>query len=149
MVHIHKEALLTHSAHQVFIVITDIPSYPLFLDWCDKAKIDEKPSESVVYATLGINFHGIKQSFQTQNTMITDQSVELSLLHGPFSKLHGMWLLSPIEGHSSKGCMVSFDIEYEFSNTMLEKIIGASFKHITNSIVDSFVKRINDVYRES
>ncbi|WP_092486240.1 type II toxin-antitoxin system RatA family toxin [Candidatus Ichthyocystis hellenicum] len=149
MAHIYKEALLTYSAHQVFLVITDIPAYPLFLDWCDEAKIDERTSENVVCATIGINFHGIKQSFQTQNTMIADQSIELSLLKGPFKRLRGLWLLNPIENQSLSGCNVSFDIEYEFSHALLEKAVGPVFEKITNDFVDSFVKRVKDVYGES
>lgn len=145
---VHKEVLLSYWPNQIFSIITDIPSYPLFLDWCDEARIDSHISDCVVQATLGINFHGIRQSFQTQNTMIQDQSVQLSLLTGPFQKLEGCWRIDPIHSLSGElmGCRVFFDLEYMFSNPFLEKVLNPVFSGIVNNFVDSFVQRAELLY---
>jgi ribosome-associated toxin RatA of RatAB toxin-antitoxin module len=37
-------------------------------------------------------------------------------------------------------------LHYEFSNIILEKIIGPVFSHIAHTFVDSFVKRADQRY---
>jgi ribosome-associated toxin RatA of RatAB toxin-antitoxin module len=43
-------------------------------------------------------------------------------------------------------CRVDFQLEYHFSNGLLEKVVGPVFAHITSTFVDAFVKRAEDVY---
>ena len=43
-------------------------------------------------------------------------------------------------------CKIEFALHYEFSNIILEKIIGPVFRHIANTFVESFVKRADQRY---
>jgi ribosome-associated toxin RatA of RatAB toxin-antitoxin module len=46
----------------------------------------------------------------------------------------------------SDACKIEFDLHYEFSNKLLEKVIGPVFGKIANSFVDSFCQRADKVY---
>ena len=43
-------------------------------------------------------------------------------------------------------CKIEFALHYEFTNIILEKIIGPVFSHIANTFVESFVKRADQRY---
>lgn len=36
---IHKSVLIWFSAQEMFDLVTDVPSYPQFLPWCDRARV--------------------------------------------------------------------------------------------------------------
>ena len=38
---IHKSVLLSHSAHEMFALVTNIEHYPQFLPWCDHGEVLE------------------------------------------------------------------------------------------------------------
>jgi ribosome-associated toxin RatA of RatAB toxin-antitoxin module len=43
-------------------------------------------------------------------------------------------------------CKIEFQLSYEFSSKMFEKVIGPVFSQIANTFVDAFVKRANEVH---
>ena len=45
-------------------------------------------------------------------------------------------------------CKIEFQLKYEFSNFLLDKVIGPVFSMIANTFVNSFVQRANDLYGE-
>ena len=55
------------------------------------------------------------------------------------------WYCSKLAGDFEFG-KVEFDLHYEFSNIILEQLIGPVFGMIANSMVDSFCKRAETVY---
>jgi ribosome-associated toxin RatA of RatAB toxin-antitoxin module len=67
----------------------------------------------------------------------------MRLLEGPFKHLHGTWQFKPLRADA---CKIEFDLQYEFSNKLIEQIIGPVFNMIANSFIDSFSKRAEVVY---
>lgn len=138
---IEKSVLVSHSAHQMFALVADIASYPEFLPWCSGSRIVSSDGTKVT-AEIDINFHGIGQSFTTVNDQHPDDRITLRLVRGPFSKLDGEWLFTSL---GDDGCKVTLKLEYEFNNFLLEKLVGPVFHQIATTMVDSFVKRADDV----
>ena len=66
MVNVEKTVLVHHSAAQMFNLVDDVEHYKEFLPWCGGVDLIER-SEATTTATLYIDFHGLKQSFTTQN----------------------------------------------------------------------------------
>jgi ribosome-associated toxin RatA of RatAB toxin-antitoxin module len=99
--------------------------------------------ENSVVASVGINFHGVKQSFTTSNQNTPPTEIRMSLVDGPFKTLHGTWTFKPLRDDA---CKVELDLQYEFSSRLLEQVIGPVFGMIANSMVDSFCKRAETVY---
>ena len=65
-------------------------------------------------------------------------------MSGPFHRLDGMWQFTPL---SSQACKIDFRMHYEFSNRLLEKLVGPVFKHIANTLLDAFLRRAEQLYR--
>ena len=139
---VHKTVLLGYSAEQMFALVDRVEDYPQFLPWCGGVDVRQR-EEGKLVASIMINYHGIKQSFTTENTTVRPVSMTMRLLEGPFKELHGTWVFKPLR---EDACKIEFDLQYEFSNRLIESIIGPVFNMIATSFVDSFSKRADEVY---
>lgn len=142
---IHKSVLLTHSAPEMFALVTDVARYPEFLPWCDQSQIVESSTNGMV-AKVGMSISGIRQSFTTRNLHEPDTSVHMQLVDGPFSKLEGSWVFTPLGDGSMRACKVEFRLSYDFSSSTLAALVGPVFDKIAGSLVDAFVKRADAIY---
>lgn len=142
---IHKSVLLTHSAPEMFALVTDVARYPEFLPWCDQSQIMESSTNGMV-AKVGMSISGIRQSFTTRNLHEPDSSVHMQLVDGPFSKLEGSWVFTPLGDGSMRACKVEFRLSYDFSSSTLAALVGPVFDKIAGSLVDAFVKRADAIY---
>ncbi|KAF3996246.1 type II toxin-antitoxin system RatA family toxin [Glaciimonas immobilis] len=139
---VHKTVLLGYSAEQMFALVERVEDYPLFLPWCGGVDVRERVNNKLI-ATLNIHYHGIKQSFTTENINTAPVEMQMRLVEGPFKHLDGTWTFKSLRADA---CKIEFDLHYEFSNKILDKLIGPVFSMIANSFVDSFCKRADVVY---
>jgi ribosome-associated toxin RatA of RatAB toxin-antitoxin module len=142
---IHKSVLLSHSAHEMFALVTDIEHYPEFLPWCDHGEVLEL-NDNGMLARVGMAISGLRQSFTTRNTHETDRKVLMALVDGPFSRLDGVWSFTPLGDGTQRACKVEFTLSYGFSSTTLAALVGPVFDKIAGNLVDAFVKRADQVY---
>ena len=142
MARVEKSVFIEHSAQQMFNLVEDVESYPDFLPWCDQTRVDFRDEVKTV-ATLHVNFHGIKSHLTTENAKENPVWMSLKLVDGPFRRLEGNWRFKPL---AENACKIEFQLSYEFSNKMFEKIIGSMFNQIANTFVEVFVKRAGQVY---
>ena len=138
---IEKSVLVRHSAEAMFALVADIEAYPSFLPWCGGSRVMTRDGEAVT-AEIDINFHGIAQSFTTVNQQHPHDRIDLRLVDGPFSQLDGHWLFTTL---ADDACKVQLVLDYDFSNFLLKALIGPVFHQIATTMVDSFVKRADDV----
>jgi ribosome-associated toxin RatA of RatAB toxin-antitoxin module len=139
---VHKSVFLGYSAEQMFDLVAKVDDYPKFLPWCGGVEVRER-SENAIVASLGINFHGVKQHFTTSNVNTPHTAIHMKLVDGPFKTLDGTWSFKALRDDA---CKVELDLHYEFSSKLLEQVIGPVFGMIANSMVDSFCKRAETVY---
>lgn len=151
MKHVKRSVLLWYTAHEMYALVTAIHDYPKFLPWCERAEVLATHDDGVT-ARVHLAFAGLHQSFTTRNIDIIDRSVEMQLVDGPFSKLHGMWRFHPVRApgdapsSEAQACKVEFDISYAFANRALAMLISPVFDRIADTFVESFVQRAEAVY---
>ncbi|MFM9912869.1 MAG: type II toxin-antitoxin system RatA family toxin [Methylophilaceae bacterium] len=145
MAQVEKTVLVPFSAEQMFGLVDAVESYPHFLPWCGGVDLQHR-TEASTSATLHINYHGLKQNFTTTNSKQPHTRMDIALVDGPFQSLHGHWQFSAL---SKTACKVEFRLNYEFANSMLEKIIAPVFSHIADTFVDGFVVRAEGIYGTS
>ncbi len=143
MVKVEKNVLVPHSAEQMFTLVDRVEDYQAFLPWCGGIDLIER-SEQTTTATIFIDYHGLKQSFTTQNQKQFPNKMEMQLKDGPFKHFNGQWQFISL---NENACKIEFILEYEFSNALLGKIISPVFSHIANTFVDSFVTRAEQVFK--
>ena len=139
---INRSALVNFSATQMYGLVADIVSYKDFLPWCSGARITTKTPE-VVVATLDISYKGLRSSFTTRNQMSNSESIQLSLLDGPFTSLQGLWQFDTLEEHA---CKISLDLEFSMKNGVLAKLVGQVFGEIAGEQVNAFHQRAQVLY---
>jgi ribosome-associated toxin RatA of RatAB toxin-antitoxin module len=139
---IHRTAIVPYSAHQMFDLVADIPSYPKFLPWCGGARIVSSQGDEVI-AAIDIAYNSVHRTFSTRNLLQRDKMLEMRLLEGPFSHLQGFWHFKALDEQS---CKISLDLEFEVSNRIVGLVLTPVFSNIANQLVDRFHQRAVDLY---
>jgi len=147
MKHVRRSVLLWYSPHEMYRLVTDIAQYPRFLPWCDKAEVLETHEDGET-ARLWLHYMGVRHAFTTRNQHVTDESVTVQLVDGPFSLLDGTWLFRALgrPGSDDQACKIEFDLRYAFKSAALEAVVSPVFDRVANTLVDSFVRRAEEVY---
>lgn len=143
---INRHALVPYSSEQMYELVDDINSYHQFLPWCSSSE-ELSRSDDEVKACIELAKGKVRKSFTTLNRVQKNKMIEMRLVNGPFKHLEGFWRFDALNG--GKACKVSLDMEFEFSNKLLSMTVGPVFNTISNSLVDAFVKRAEEVYGKS
>ena len=144
MARVDKSLLIGYSAEQMFNLVEDVESYPDFLPWCEKTRIEHRDLQRTI-ATLHIGYRGVKANFTTENEKEAPVLMRLKLRDGPLKRLDGVWQFKPL---AENACKVIFQLHYEFPNALMDKMAGPVFAHIGDSMVDAFTRRAAVVYGE-
>jgi ribosome-associated toxin RatA of RatAB toxin-antitoxin module len=134
---VEKSVLIEESAAHMFALVDRCEDYPAFLPWCSQTEVKYRDPEKTV-ATLHISYRSVKSCFTTENDKEFPHSMKINLVDGPFRRLEGYWHFRALAEHA---CKIEFQLHYDFSSRVFEKVIGPVFSHIANTFVDAFVRR--------
>jgi ribosome-associated toxin RatA of RatAB toxin-antitoxin module len=141
---IRRSLIVPYSAHEMFVLVDDIPSYPQFLPWCSGARVLERQGDTVI-AAIDIAYGAVHKTFTTRNIHQPDKMIEIRLLDGPFSHLQGFWQFHAL---GEQSCQVALALDFEVSNRLLALVLTPVFTNIANQLVDSFHQRARALYGE-
>ncbi|EIC84389.1 type II toxin-antitoxin system RatA family toxin [Serratia sp. M24T3] len=142
MPHISRSALVPFSAEQMYSLVNDVDAYPKFLPGCTGSRVLDKTDNTMV-AAVDVAKAGISKTFTTKNTLTSNQSIDMQLVDGPFRKLLGGWNFTPL---SPEACKVELNLDFEFTNKLIELAFGKIFKELAGSMVQAFTQRAKEVY---
>jgi len=130
----------------MFDLVADIESYPAFLPWCAAARIRSRTKHDdneVIAAELIISFKVFRERFGSTVTLWPAQRViDTDYLDGPFKYLKSQWSFT----ETATGCDVSFFVDFEFKNAILQGLIGLMFNEAMRRIVRAFETRAQVLY---
>jgi ribosome-associated toxin RatA of RatAB toxin-antitoxin module len=141
MARVEKSVLVAHTPECMFELVDRVEDYPDFLPWCGGTELKLRDEHRTV-ATIHIAYMGIRQSFTTENTKTRPREMRIKLQDGPFAELEGDWSFVPL---GNDACKIEFRLQYAFSSRVLETVLAPVFGHITNTFVDAFVRRADEV----
>jgi ribosome-associated toxin RatA of RatAB toxin-antitoxin module len=144
MAEVVKSVLVPYTAAEMFELVDRVEDYPKFLPWCGGGELHRR-DDLITEATIHIHYLTVKQAFTTENTKRFPEEMLIRLKSGPFRKMEGYWRFRPLK---DVACKIEFMLHYEFSSQLLERVLGPVFGMVTNSLVDSFVHRAEQVYGE-
>lgn len=139
---VSRSALVPYSVGKMYALVADVESYPAFLPWCNEAVVNLRDGE-IVEGTLELHRGGLSKHFRTRNVLKRNESISMDLVSGPFRTLTGGWRF---EALGDDGCKVMLDLEFEFENTLTDRVLGRFFEDTCNSLVDAFVRRATLLY---
>ena len=59
--------------------------------------------------------------------------------------MHGLWKFTEL---TEDACKVEFDLDFEFSNMLVDMAFGKVFKDLMSSMVMAFTDRAKVIYRD-
>ncbi|WP_208349201.1 type II toxin-antitoxin system RatA family toxin [Pseudaestuariivita rosea] len=138
---------LPYSAEQMYDLVADVGSYPEFLPWTAAARIrstDDRGETILMLADLVISFKVFRERFGSRVTLWQDKSrIDTEYIDGPFRYLESRWDFKQVEG----GCEVTFFVDFEFKNRILQGAAGMFFNEAMQRIVRAFERRAADLYQ--
>lgn len=142
MPQIERSALVFYSCQQMYDLVNDVPAYPEFLPGCVKGTVLSHDEHSQT-ARLDIKKAGISHSFTTRNRLSAPHAIDMALVDGPFRSLTGGWKFIAL---NDTACKVVLELQFEFSNKLVELAFGKIFQELTASMVQAFTERARQVY---
>ena len=137
-----RSALIQYSAEQMYQLVNDVSDYQNFLPGCAQSEVLEE-REDYMKASLLVRKGGISQRFTTENQLVKNRQINMSLADGPFKSLHGGWVFTPL---GDEACKIELNLEFEFSNRLIGLAFGKVFNQLTANMVDAFTTRAREVY---
>lgn len=140
---IKRSVLVPYSVQDMFDLIERAEDYPLFLPWCVSSKILERGDEWVG-ARIDFKYLQIRFGFSTRNPKRRPEWLKVRMVEGPFRHFHADWLLTPLGEGGVHGCRINFDLSYEVSDGLLDRVAARAVEMVARSMMDAFVKRAED-----
>jgi coenzyme Q-binding protein COQ10 len=139
---------LPYTAQQMYDLVADVAQYPKFLPWCAAARIrsrkDIGDGAELMEADLVISFKVFRERFGSRVTLFPEpMKIDTEYLDGPFKYMKSNW---SFESADDGGCNVSFFVDFEFRNAVLQGIIGVVFNEAMHRIVRAFEQRAAELY---
>ncbi|OGV26384.1 MAG: hypothetical protein A3F18_03455 [Legionellales bacterium RIFCSPHIGHO2_12_FULL_37_14] len=141
MTKLHASKTAPYSCENMYNLVNDVASYPLFLPFCTKGEVHYQDNDEM-QASIEVSVLGMTQTLTTRNFLKLHKMIEMRLQGGLFSHLEGFWRFEPTQ----EGSIVTFDIEFAFSNRMLSMFID--LESFMGKIITAFEKRAHEVYGE-
>lgn len=144
----HETRALPYSARQMYDLVADVARYPEFLPWNAAARIrSRKPlgdGAEVMEADLVISFKVFRERFGSRVELRPAEGrIVTEYLDGPFRHMRSNW---HFRDRPEGGCEVAFDVDFEFRNAILQRIIGVVFNEAMQRIVRAFEARAAALY---
>ena len=135
-----RSVLVPYSAEGMFDIIEHAEDYPKFLPWCVSATILER-SDDWVAARIEFDYLRVRFGFQTRNPKRRPEWLQVRLVEGPFRHFQADWHLRPL---GQLGCKVDFDLSYQVSDGVLDRLAARAVDVVARSMVDAFVRRAEE-----
>lgn len=138
------EKTCPYDIKDVYSVIVDVESYPMFLPWCTDLKIVEKSANEMI-ADMIVSFKHLMQQYRSKVVYSPPKSgkasVKTHLIKGPFKYINSCWELEKVKN----GTKINFFIDFKFKSFLLEKMMGVVFASICRKMVEEFEQRTLEV----
>ena len=138
---------MPYSAQQMYDLVADVANYPKFLPWCAAARIRSRVPQGaseLMEADLVISFKVFRERFGSRVVLHPDEhKLDTEYLDGPFRHMKSNWAF---KDRADGGCDVSFFVDFEFKNAVLQGVIGMVFNDAMQRIVRAFERRAAELY---
>ncbi len=138
-----------YSSDQMFKLVADVESYPMFIPWCRSVNIlssieNQEDRCEMLEVDMRVSFKVFSETFRSK-VLLNRQSNEIKVdyITGPFKFLNNIWDFADC----NHGCIINFYVEFEFKSKMMQRLIGIVFNEAMRRIVISFEKRADQLYK--
>ena len=138
-----KQIIINHEAVEIYNIVLDIEKYPNFIPWCNEIIVKSKTDKKII-ADMIVKYKIFLPYTFTSHVFFNKKklSIRTKYIQGPLKNLKTEWLFKEINKNKS---LVVFNINFEFEKNLHQKMAELFFELIENKMIDSFVKRADDI----
>ena len=141
--------LIQCKKEQLIKLVLDIEKYPRFVPFCLDSKIYEKKQKGdllLIVADLTIGKGPFKDTYKSDVKFNKkEDSIYVTNLDGPLKHLENKWHFKEENSFTE----VSFDVDFELKNKILNLIMTKSFQLGLDKIADAFQKRAEELFNKT
>ena len=131
---------------QLIDLVLDIEKYPIFVPFCLNAEVHEKNDLLLIVADLTIGKGPLKDTYKRDVKFNKkDDSIHVTNLDGPLKHLENKWYFKEKNNITE----VSFEIDFELKNDLLNIVMTKSFQYGLDKIADAFQKRAKELFSKT
>ena len=138
-----KNITINHNADNLFDIVIDIEKYPEFIPWCTGMHVHSKNKKEILADMHVVYKFFIPQKFGS-HVFFNKKKLNIKTIYtdGPLKDLKTDWQFKSI---NKKKTIVVFTVEFEFKKFLHQKLAETFFPLIENKMINSFIKRANDI----
>jgi coenzyme Q-binding protein COQ10 len=138
---------VSHSAAEMFDLVSDVERYPEFVPLCEKLALKSRKREGgneVLIADMSVGYKSFRETFTTRVALDRAASaIDVAYVTGPFRRMSARWRFEPTDpGHS----VVHFAVDYEFRSRILAALMGGMFDYAFRKFAEAFEARADKIY---
>lgn len=133
---IHLEKFLNVKKHKALEVVQNFNEYSNFIPGCSGAELIKRDFP-IEIGRLEFNILGKEYFIVSENT-ISDNSIEINQIEGPFDHFKGIWTVKTL---NDKSCSINFDAEFELPFLLNAITSQALVDKFSSTIIESFINR--------
>ena len=141
--------LIECDKNQLINLVLDIEKYPEFVPFCLDAHVYKKNAEgdlTLIIADLTIGKGPFKDTYKSDVKFNKKNStINVTNIGGPLNHLKNTWHFKENEN----GTEISFNINFEIENKLLNIVMTKSFQFGLDKIADAFQKRAEELFGNS
>ena len=118
-------------------IVLDFNEYKNFVPGCSGASLIKR-NHPIEIGKLEFNILG-KEYFITSENTLTDDSITIDQLDGPFDYFKGKWQVKETSIHA---CKISFEAEFKLPFLLNAITPQSLIDSISSNIIDSFIKQV-------
>ena len=139
---VHREVILNFSAEQMYSLVNNVDQYPEFVPFCSRAGLLKQHATDEGEFFLEFSYKSVSYLLITRNKVVENKSIQLELVKGPFTMMHGLWSFEAIDAKQSK---VVFEVDYQLSFGLDYLLSGVVEKAMCEA-VEVFCQRARHLY---
>ena len=138
----HKEIIVNYKAKELYSIVLDVEKYPDYIPWCTKIEILTKDKKQMK-ANMIVDYKLFPSQKFTSKVFFDSKSltIKTKYIAGPLKNLNTIWHFIKLKKNQSK---IVFNLEFEFSNYLHQKLAELFFPLIEEKMMKSFIKRAEE-----
>ena len=144
MLECHQTLCLGYTPQELFDLVADVASYPLFLPGCYSAHILERSGKEMV-ADLTVGRGPLQGTFRSRVHLFPPYKIDVAYVNGPLKTLTNQWLFQGLSG-GDEGCRVDCTLAFSFHNPLFNQMMSIFLTAAVTKVLGAFQARAEEVY---
>ena len=139
----NREVIIEHNAKELFNIVLDVESYPIFIPWCSEMKVHSRKNNEI-FADMFVKYKFMFTYKFSSHVIFDDKELKIktNYIDGPLKDLKTNWFFNSLD---KKKTLINFSVNFEFKNFLHQKIAKTFFPLIETKMIDSFRSRADKI----